>query len=119
CDLLPGRIRVSSIRCNIRGDDEPETEKTGDTVARKAAHSVTAAIVDRAIAILREGIPSSAHEVARQCLLDWFGCAVAGRNESLARILLAQAIEDGGNPVASVIGHPCRLSARQAALLNG
>src|SRR5690606_37008846 len=31
----------------------------------------------------------------------------------------AQALEDGGNGIASIIGHGRKFSARQAALLNG
>ncbi|MBE0593783.1 MAG: MmgE/PrpD family protein, partial [Gemmatimonadales bacterium] len=81
--------------------------------------AVTAAIVDRARDVGRGVIPADVEEVARQCMLDLIGCALAGSAEPLSRILLSQAIEDGGNPAASLIGHAERVSARQAALLNG
>ena len=81
--------------------------------------AVTAAIVTRAMDLGREAIPANAEELARQCILDWFGCALAGREEPLSRILLAQAAEEGCNPVASVVGYPDRVSTRQSALLNG
>lgn len=57
--------------------------------------------------------------LAKQCVLDWFGVALAGAQEPVTRILRAQAAEDGGRPVASVVGGAAKFSAAQAALING
>ena len=58
-------------------------------------------------------------ELARQCVLDWTGVALAGSGESLVQLLVAQAREDGGRPQASLVGNGLKVSARQAALING
>lgn len=81
--------------------------------------AATERIVSRAMEVGKGSLPPDAEEIARQCILDWLGCALAGSKEPLSKMLVAQAVEEGGNPAASVVGHPNRLSARQAALLNG
>jgi len=92
------------------------SEMPSTDASRSAATSM---IVARTASLMQAEIPADVREVATQCVVDWFACAVAGYQEPLSRMLLDQALEDGGNPVASVIGHGQRLSARQAALLNG
>lgn len=81
--------------------------------------AVTAGVIERVNALVSAPLPEDIRLLARQCVLDWLGCAIAGWREPLSQMLLAQALEDGGNPIASVIGHAHRVSARQAALLNG
>jgi 2-methylcitrate dehydratase PrpD len=81
--------------------------------------AVTAGVVDRVNELISRPLPDDIRLLARQCVLDWMGCAIAGCREPLSEMLLAQALEDGGRPVANVIGHSDRVSARQAALLNG
>ena len=56
---------------------------------------------------------------ARQCVLDYVACTLAGAKEELTDILLAEAQEQGGAPIATVIGHPARLPVLSAALVNG
>lgn len=58
-------------------------------------------------------------ELARQCVLDWVGVALAGSREPLVRILKAQAREDGGHAAAALVGDGTAVSVRQAALVNG
>ncbi len=62
-------------------------------------------------------LPDDVVTVANQCILDWFGCAVAGSAEPLASILRDQF----GNRVGecSVIGSDLKMEAPTAALLNG
>src|SRR4029078_1095180 len=57
--------------------------------------------------------------LARQCFLDWLGVTVAGSSEPLARLLQAEAEEEGGATHATVIGTDRRATLAQAALLNG
>jgi 2-methylcitrate dehydratase PrpD len=66
-----------------------------------------------------EALPPEAHELSRQCILDYLGVAIAGAREELARLLLDELIEAGGAPQASVVGHQTRLPALSAALANG
>src|SRR6516225_2515628 len=58
-------------------------------------------------------------ELARQCVLDYLGVALAGAQDPLVRILLDEMAEAGGSPQASIIGHSIRLPALSAALVNG
>jgi 2-methylcitrate dehydratase PrpD len=57
--------------------------------------------------------------VAKTSVLDWLGCALAGSQEPLARLLAGQAREEGGAPRASLVGHDLRSSLQWAALVNG
>ena len=64
-----------------------------------------------------DDLPPHVVQVANQCILDWFGCALAGSNEPLAEILRNLFGHRGG--ACSVIGSELRLEAPTAALLNG
>lgn len=63
-------------------------------------------------------IPAPARQMARFSLFDWMVCGRAGMGEPLARILRAYVEDEGGRPVASVIGGS-RVPSRAAALANG
>lgn len=63
-------------------------------------------------------LPGDVVETARHCVLDWFGCAVAGSREPLTRIVLDQLTAEGPGP-CPVIGHDVSLPVRTAALVNG
>ncbi|MEO9190580.1 MAG: MmgE/PrpD family protein [Acetobacteraceae bacterium] len=80
---------------------------------------LTAALVSKACAIRYDALPDDVRTLARQCVLDTLGCALAGANEELARILLADLEADGGKPAATIIGHKARLPAPAAAMVNG
>src|SRR5205814_7406126 len=56
---------------------------------------------------------------ARQCILDYYGVALAGASDRLVRILLDEAIEAGGAPQAGIIADTARLPVLAAALVNG
>lgn len=62
-------------------------------------------------------IPTEAGVAARQCILDWLGCTLAGSTEPLAEILRAEFAAETGP--ATVIGSRLRTSAKTAALVNG
>ena len=62
-------------------------------------------------------LPDHVVQVANQCILDWFGCALAGSNEPLSEILRGQFGHRAG--VCTVIGSDLKLEAPTAALLNG
>jgi 2-methylcitrate dehydratase PrpD len=57
--------------------------------------------------------------VARQCVLDYLGVAIAGASGPLTRILLDEMAEAGGTPQASIVVQRLRLPALSAALVNG
>jgi 2-methylcitrate dehydratase PrpD len=63
-------------------------------------------------------LPADVAMIAQHCVLDWFGCAVAGSQEPLTAILVRQLSREGTGPYP-VIGHDVRLPARSAVLVNG
>jgi 2-methylcitrate dehydratase PrpD len=64
-------------------------------------------------------ISGDAQRVARQCLLDWFGCALAGSVEPLSGVLRATMLEPGTRGAGTVLGTMATANARDAALING
>jgi len=81
--------------------------------------NLTRVLARQSAALEYEALPREAHELARQCVLDYFGVALAGAGDELVRLLLDELAEAGGAPEASIIGHPTRLPTLSAALVNG
>src|SRR6266540_4202301 len=82
-----------------------ETMRAASPVRSIAAEApVTAQLAERASALRYEDLPDDVCALARQCVLDWLAVTLAGSREELSRILAEQAIEEGGKPVASLIG---------------
>ncbi len=80
--------------------------------------SVTRALVDSVAGLKLEAAPASARAVARHCVLDWFGVALAGSAEPLSQILVREiAAHEPGE--ATLVGRPERTTLRSAALING
>jgi 2-methylcitrate dehydratase PrpD len=83
------------------------------------ATNLTRELARKSATLEHEDLPPEAHELARQCILDYFGVAVAGAGDELVRLLQDELAEAGGAPQATVIGHRPRLPALSAALVNG
>ena len=66
-----------------------------------------------------EDAPPATRQFARNCVLDWIGVALAGRDEPLVRQLQDFVLEEGGAPHATLLGSATRTSLRNAALVNG
>src|SRR5258708_30567059 len=81
--------------------------------------NLTQVLARQSAALEYDAMPAEAHELARQCVLDYFGVALAGAGDELVRLVLDELAEAGGAPQASVIGHGTRLPALSAALVNG
>ncbi len=79
----------------------------------------TLALVRAVRGIRCEEIPADALEVARHCLLDFLGCALAGAREPLTGILVESVAETEGGGRATLIGRPERATRLGAALVNG
>lgn len=84
-----------------------------------ADQDITSRIAMRASSLGFDDLHQAARTVAKQCLVDFIGVAVAGRNEPLARILRDDALDAGGHSRASLIGGGIQVSEEQAALING
>src|SRR5690349_10390400 len=80
---------------------------------------LTSALAARASRVSYHALPGPVRMLARQCVLDYYGVALAGADDPLARILLDELAEAGGSEQASIIGHRARLPALAAALVNG
>ena len=80
---------------------------------------VTAELAERASSLRYQDLPDEVRVLARQCVLDWLAVTLAGSREALSRILAEQALEESGRPAASLIGRDAKVSAQQAALVNG
>jgi 2-methylcitrate dehydratase PrpD len=90
----------------------------GDIQARNGK-GLTRALAEQARALRPEDVPETIRAWARQCVLDYLGCAIAGASDDLVAILLAEMREQGGAETASVMGHPGRLPVASAAIVNG
>lgn len=65
-----------------------------------------------------DDLPHDAVTVARQCVLDWLGCALAGSDEPLSEVLRDELLEAMSGP-STIVGHGGTTSAVTAALING
>ncbi len=87
--------------------------------AQRAGEDLTRRLAAQSAALRSDDLTSDAVAVARQCVLDTLGCALAGASDPLSGILFAELAEQGGAAQASIIGHADRLPAASAALVNG
>ena len=91
----------------------------GDLANRTQTIGLTRDLAARASAVSYDTLPENVRALARQCVLDYYGVALAGADDPLVAILLDELAEAGGNPQASLIGHSSLLPALSAALVNG
>jgi MmgE/PrpD N-terminal domain len=68
-----------------------------------AATDLTQVLAAQASALSYQDLPAPAREIARQCVLDYLGVALAGAGDPLVRILLDELAEAGGSPQASIM----------------
>lgn len=66
-----------------------------------------------------EDLPHDAVTVAKQCLLDWLGVALAARHEPLVRILVDELAPNDVADGVSILGWPRRARLDDAVLING
>lgn len=86
--------------------------------APSSSRAVTSYLVAEVRRLTERPLPDEVMEVARHCVLDWFGIALGGAREPLVEKLLEEALERGGHPECTVIWHGERVSADFAALVN-
>ena len=80
---------------------------------------LTRALVRAVRGIRWDGTSEDAREVARQCLLDFFGVAIAGAREPMTEILIGEIVRGERSDEAALIGRAERASRLTAALVNG
>lgn len=84
-----------------------------------ASQGLTRALAEQARMLTYADLPEDVRKLARQCLVDYVACTLAGSKDELAAILLAEMQEQGGGPIATVIGHNARLPVLSAVVVNG
>jgi 2-methylcitrate dehydratase PrpD len=80
---------------------------------------LTKALAEHARTLEFADIPAETRTWARQCVLDYIACGVAGASDELTGILFAELKEQGGRECATIFGRVERLPAAAAALING
>jgi 2-methylcitrate dehydratase PrpD len=90
----------------------------GAAITQRAA-DLTRTLAEQASEVAYDALPEAVRALVRQCVLDYYGVALAGADDELVTILLAELDEAGGAAQASVIGNKARLPALSAALVNG
>ncbi|MEQ9640435.1 MAG: MmgE/PrpD family protein [Alphaproteobacteria bacterium] len=82
-------------------------------------NGITAEFAGQAAGYRHADLPGPAATVAKQCLLDWLGVTLAGKDEPLVAMLRAEAAAEGGAEQASLIAARGKVTAAQACLVNG
>src|SRR5580700_7382464 len=90
-----------------------------DAITDVQANGLTRALAEPARTLKFADIPEETRAWARQCVLDYIACGVAGASDELTAILIAELSEQGGRESATVFGQAVRLPAASAALING
>src|SRR5882757_6226154 len=83
------------------------------------ATKLTRTLAAQASTVTYDALPEPVRALTRQCVLDYYGVALAGADDPLVTILLDELAEAGGAAQAGVVGHKLRLPALSAALING
>src|SRR4051812_30563156 len=113
-------MRCPGTSANLRQADKVGRRDMDGTVAgRTGTTALTRELAARASAVTHDALPEPVRAWARQCVLDYYGVALAGADDPLAKILLDELAEAGGAAQAGIIGHAARLPALSAALVNG
>jgi 2-methylcitrate dehydratase PrpD len=94
-------------------------ETTMNAIADLGAAGLTRTLAEQARRLQLADIPADIRAWARQCVLDYVGCTLAGAQDELVAILLDELQEQGGTATAQVFGHGLRLPPASAALANG
>jgi len=81
--------------------------------------TLTSALAGRVSAMRLVDMPQQALTVAKQCLLDWIGVALAGRGEPLVRILIDELAPADDPSGVAILGHDRRARTGDAVLING
>jgi len=84
-----------------------------------AEPAVTAPLAEFSAGLKASAVPAHVLDVGKHCLLDWLGVTLAGASEPLSLMLTEQVLAEGGAPQATLVGSGHRVSATQAALVNG
>jgi len=94
-------------------------EQSQAAVDVPAVNALRDRVVAEALAADLRDLPGPTLDFLRLAVLDWIGVTVAGAAEPSARLLQGFVVDEGGAPVSRALGTGLRMSAQQAALVNG
>ncbi|MDO8277568.1 MAG: MmgE/PrpD family protein [Burkholderiaceae bacterium] len=80
--------------------------------------STTRKLAEFSVSLNLRDVPREALAVARAAMIDSLGCAIAGVNSDVARIITDRTRAWGGTPSSGVMGGGFKTSAAQAARAN-
>lgn len=80
---------------------------------------MTARLADFIVNTGTADIPPWVMDHAKVAFLDWMAVTMAGKDDPLVIKLIQHADLMGGHELATVIGHGCKKTVSQAALING
>src|SRR5215469_13079247 len=83
------------------------------------SQTLTGALAARVSSMRLADMPAAAVTVAKQCLIDWLGVALAAREEPLVRILVDDLAPTDDAFGVSLVGTGRRARALDAVLING
>jgi 2-methylcitrate dehydratase PrpD len=90
-------------------------------VRATGTQTLTQALAERCSSLSLDHIPPDVVEIARDCLLDWFGVTLGGSSHDgpvmLLELLAAEREAQHGD--TTVVGHSTRLAPLETALVNG
>jgi 2-methylcitrate dehydratase PrpD len=67
----------------------------------------------------RDGVPDAVATSVEQRVLDVLGLCVAAHRLETSAAAIAHVLDQGGHPQATIVGHPAKVTAAQAAFANG
>lgn len=96
------------------------TARVSDGATATLSDGATARLARQASCLTLSGIPDSVRIVARQCILDVLGCAIAGADEAGTVMVRDVVLDDRAAGRSTLFGTPLPpVSASAAALVNG
>lgn len=87
--------------------------------ADKPLPPLTAILAEAGARVRFRDLPPDVVFLARQCVLDWAGVALAGSSQPLSGLLLDEILDQGGHQQATLVGIGRKVAMQQAALFNG
>jgi 2-methylcitrate dehydratase PrpD len=87
---------------------------SGNPAPREITRELAAYAVRSSFAAL----PDHVRTEAARAFLNWMGCTLGGSHEPAVEMAIATAMEAGGNPQSSIIGHRQRTDVASAAFIN-
>ena len=81
--------------------------------------SASRELVDFVHALSESDTPAGLFDAAKWCLLDTLGCALFGFEETWARIMAEEMLDEGSRGHSTIVGRAQTVAAPAAALCNG